>query len=902
MLSEEDVIPHRIRHITAIQIRNLTPFPVRDAFASALKQPSEQSQFTTHGRLSDDLDISFGKRRGRRVSSASVNSIRPTVLNGDTQSNEPRQEQVSVGRRWSNASRGSSNGNGKLRRGSVSGTHPSRPTRPRTISTTSSTGSRRRSLSPPHSSLRNLLHDTSQTSLENILRFRLVETYITVSASQSSDPIAVGPSKSKRRTPSSPHNRIDLAETSSGGSSKNGSPDVRTPVENGQPHLRGLASRLNGTAGHSKSLSLSPQELTAKLKSHKRGLSAQPLLQSPPTSSGVPIYKSPVHRPSTNPTFTVDPRHDFHLSPLDVTGSKLRVEVWAKLPYELTQAREKGKGKMKEIDEIPDTNSDWKVLDHWDLDLSDLVPLPSDLATSQLPGNTLVLTLSPPGRPFYLSPLKQENRRGPSPQMSEATNTGYNSDPETETWKAKELSSPLLLPSISVESQVSSTASQGDSASMRKRNQFKRSATWQNLLRLVNLQAVVLDTEKSLSDIVSDIDYLVVQNTISVSNREVSERKATVRQLEAEKGFVEDEAQNLTNQIDSRREALRRRRQLLAEAKKADQEEGQAIADLSLEIDHERESVRELRSSFSPVRSSLLSVLSSIYPIELLSPPDLLFTILDVPLPIPLASNDPAPPLSVPKFGVTEEVVATALGYAAQVVQMLAGYMNISLTYPITCVGSRSLIKDGISAMVGPRMFPLFSKGVDTYRFEYGVFLLNKDIELLMTDRDLRAMDMRHTLPNLKNLLLTLTDPDTTPTTMRPPSIVSSNSTSLLRSPAASASILDDTATVKDVKTKSETDETTAITTGEQDALSSGSRTPTATTSNSGGTRRSRAFLDLSPFAGFLRVSFADRGTILLSFSFSPAYFHSRPTPQCTTICPFLDGLKSSGRISLVQL
>ena len=64
---------------------------------------------------------------------------------------------------------------------------------------------------------------------------------------------------------------------------------------------------------------------------------------------------------------------------------------------------------------------------------------------------------------------------------------------------------------------------------------------------------------------------------------------------------------------------------------------------------------------------------------------------------------------------------------------------------------------------------------MDTYRFEYGVFLLNKDIEMagvsgislsivliqlakLMVDRNLRALDMRHTLPNLKNLLLTLTD------------------------------------------------------------------------------------------------------------------------------------------------
>jgi UV radiation resistance-associated gene protein len=29
------------------------------------------------------------------------------------------------------------------------------------------------------------------------------------------------------------------------------------------------------------------------------------------------------------------------------------------------------------------------------------------------------------------------------------------------------------------------------------------------------------------------------------------------------------------------------------------------------------------------------------------------------------------------------------------------------------------------------RRFPLFARGVDTYRFEYGVFLLNKNIEMV---------------------------------------------------------------------------------------------------------------------------------------------------------------------------
>lgn len=98
-------------------------------------------------------------------------------------------------------------------------------------------------------------------------------------------------------------------------------------------------------------------------------------------------------------------------------------------------------------------------------------------------------------------------------------------------------------------------------------------------------------------------------------------------------------------------------------------------------------------------------MLSTIFPIELLSPPDLLYTILDVPLPIPVASSDPAPPLTLPTHKeVNEDTVATSLGYAAQLVQLLAAYLGKGLTYPITCVGSRSLIRDGISAMVGPRM------------------------------------------------------------------------------------------------------------------------------------------------------------------------------------------------------
>jgi len=54
---------------------------------------------------------------------------------------------------------------------------------------------------------------------------------------------------------------------------------------------------------------------------------------------------------------------------------------------------------------------------------------------------------------------------------------------------------------------------------------------------------------------------------------------------------------------------------------------------------------------------------------------------------------------------ISEEAVATALGYVAQTIQILAAYTGQALVYPVTCIGSRSLIKDGISGMVGPRMY-----------------------------------------------------------------------------------------------------------------------------------------------------------------------------------------------------
>ena len=110
------------------------------------------------------------------------------------------------------------------------------------------------------------------------------------------------------------------------------------------------------------------------------------------------------------------------------------------------------------------------------------------------------------------------------------------------------------------------------------------------------------------------------------------------------------------------------------------------------------------------------------FPIDL-APDDgasscLLFTILALPLP-----NSSFPP------SFSDDTLSSALGYTAQVVSTLSVYLGVPLHYPIQCLGSRSAVVDLISVMRGPRAFPLYGKGVDRYRFDYGVFLLNKNIE-----------------------------------------------------------------------------------------------------------------------------------------------------------------------------
>ena len=165
-----------------------------------------------------------------------------------------------------------------------------------------------------------------------------------------------------------------------------------------------------------------------------------------------------------------------------------------------------------------------------------------------------------------------------------------------------------------------------------------------------------------------------------------------------------------------------------------------------------RSLLQTTKSSISGQIRRICEEILRIYPIEPIDHKPLSFTIRG--LHLPNAASSSTSPNTDPA------VTAAALGIVAHVTHLLSFYLSVPLPYPPTPHGSTSTIFDPISTNMqshAARTFPLYEKGAVTYRFEYGVFLLNSDIELLMSRQGSRMVDQRHTLPNLKYLLTVLT-------------------------------------------------------------------------------------------------------------------------------------------------
>lgn len=276
------------------------------------------------------------------------------------------------------------------------------------------------------------------------------------------------------------------------------------------------------------------------------------------------------------------------------------------------------------------------------------------------------------------------------------------------------------------------------------------SSSYDALMRLSTLDDCIQDALLTRDRIADEIENILEASREAIDTVEqVPEAEERLRTVEAavnaEKRrviFTRRKRDELKANIQLRREKMQAGREAQAHIHANLPEQQQKRNDMKALVDKAQEDIQGQRRR---VCEDLLRL----YPIEPVSGKSLSFTIRGLLLPNSEFDD------------VDEPTTSAALSYVAQVVSQLSPYLFITLPYPITFIGSTSTIEDplavGHTNQNNPRTYPLYMKGVVRYRFEYGVFLLNKNIEILSNALGVRPIDIRQTLPNLKYLLYVAT-------------------------------------------------------------------------------------------------------------------------------------------------
>ncbi|KAF9965032.1 hypothetical protein BGZ70_005524 [Mortierella alpina] len=274
---------------------------------------------------------------------------------------------------------------------------------------------------------------------------------------------------------------------------------------------------------------------------------------------------------------------------------------------------------------------------------------------------------------------------------------------------------------------------------------LKRSYTYECVMRLNNLHECIADTRESRNEIKRNIEgALVKENAPMILQKRRGECTERLWHLQRQVGHELNVLEQAQHRATTLRQEHAARRKALAESRERGQTQEMYLEENMINLAKNKESLFHVLREFSTKRTELIATLFTIFPITGSDKDSKPLKICNVPLP----NSD--------YTGLDDEVVAVALGFACHLITMLAHYLSVPLRYPLTPMGSRAFVLDPVSLLVGPREFPLYGKGQDRLRFEYGVFLLNKDIEQLMNAYGRQFMDLRRTLPNLRDLMETL--------------------------------------------------------------------------------------------------------------------------------------------------
>ncbi|KAH8722608.1 UV radiation resistance protein and autophagy-related subunit 14-domain-containing protein [Phaeosphaeriaceae sp. PMI808] len=276
------------------------------------------------------------------------------------------------------------------------------------------------------------------------------------------------------------------------------------------------------------------------------------------------------------------------------------------------------------------------------------------------------------------------------------------------------------------------------------------SSSYDALMRLSTLDDCIQDALMTRDRIAEEIESILEANRESIRSIErVPETEEKLRTVQA----AVDAEKRRVNIARRRRDELQANIQQRKEMMQFGREQQAQIETTMPEQQEKCKEIQELiektEEDITGQRRRICEDILRLFPIEPIPGKSLAFTIRGLLLPNSEFDD------------VKEEVTAAALGCVAQVVTQLSPYLSVPLPYPITLQGSTCTIDDplavGHSTQGNPRTYPLYMKGVVRYRFEYAVFLLNKNIEILSNALGLRPLDVRQTLPNLKYLLYVAT-------------------------------------------------------------------------------------------------------------------------------------------------
>jgi hypothetical protein len=277
-------------------------------------------------------------------------------------------------------------------------------------------------------------------------------------------------------------------------------------------------------------------------------------------------------------------------------------------------------------------------------------------------------------------------------------------------------------------------------------SQVLPTSSYDALMRLSNLDDCIQDALQTRAKLEAQINQILTDNEEAIQTvRSVAFQQERYKQVDdavnTEKkrlAAATRKREELENRLQQRKDDMQKGREYMIEGDENITTESEVMEQIKQQLQQSGEDMQGQRRR-------ICEDLLRIYPIEPIPNKSLAFTIRD----LPLANSE---------FDEADaETCAAALGHVAQVVNMLQYYLYVPLPYPITPRGSTSLIEDPISMTTGSRIYPLFMKGSIQFRFEYGVFCLNKDIEILSNHIGLRVVDLRQTLPNLKYLLYVAT-------------------------------------------------------------------------------------------------------------------------------------------------